>query len=141
MALLGGARDLNQTTAYLERNLQHWLDYGYGLWILCHLPSGRVAGRAVLRHLPLDGRDEVEVGYALFADFWGRGLATEIGLACMGYARDPLHLDSVVAITRPENAGSQRVMQKIGLVYEKDLTHDGLRHVLYRSPPLQPSAV
>src|SRR2546427_12087068 len=61
MAMLGGPRDDAQTAAYLARNLQHWTDYGFGLWILRESQQNRVAGRAVLRHLLLEGSDEVEV--------------------------------------------------------------------------------
>ena len=50
-------------------------------------------------------------------------------------AQSRLHLRSVVAITLPSNAASQRVMQKSGLVYERELTHDGVLHVLFRTRP------
>jgi ribosomal-protein-alanine N-acetyltransferase len=133
MAMLGGPRDAAQTDAYLARNLQHWTDYGYGLWILREARQNGVVGRAVLRHLILEGRDEVEVGYGFYPECWGRGLATEIAGACLHYGREELHLRSVVAITLPAHLRSQRVMTKVGVVYERDVTHEGLPHVLFRS--------
>src|SRR5688572_18198277 len=63
MALLGGTRDEAQTKAYMARNLRHWADYGHGLWILRDAHDDRVAGRAVIRHLDVEGTDEVELGY------------------------------------------------------------------------------
>jgi len=81
MAQLGGVRDPEQTAAYLARNLQHWADYGFGLWILCATGGGDPIGRAVLRHLDVEGADEIEVGYAFYPAWWGRGLATEIAMA------------------------------------------------------------
>jgi RimJ/RimL family protein N-acetyltransferase len=133
MALLGGPRDEAQTADYLARNLQHWDDYGFGVWILREAGDNRVAGRALLRHLLVEGQDEVELGYGLHPEFWGRGLATEIATACLRIGRDQLRLPSVVAITRPANAGSQRVLTKVGLVYERDVTHEGVPHLLFRS--------
>lgn len=133
MAMLGGVRDEAQTAAYLERNLRHWADHGFGLWMLRERAANMLAGRAVLRHLLVEGTDEVEVGYGFYPEFWGRGLATEIALACLSFARTELHLASVVAITLPENAGSRRVMTKVGLNYERDITHEGIHHVLYRT--------
>jgi RimJ/RimL family protein N-acetyltransferase len=133
MALLGGLRDETQTAAYLARNLQHWDDYGFGVWILREVGDARVAGRALLRHLLLEGGDEVELGYGFHPEFWGRGLATEIATACLRVGREQLGLPSVVAITRPANAGSQRVLTKAGLVYERDVTHEGVSHLLFRS--------
>lgn len=138
MALLGGVRDAAQTKAYLERNLKHWADYGFGLWILRETEGNRIAGRAVLRHLLVEGVDEVEVGYGFYPEYWGRGLAAEIATTCLGFARDTLHLSSVVAITLPTNLRSQRVMTKVGLVYERDIDHEGIRHVLFRSSESNP---
>ena len=136
MARLGGTRDEAASAQYLERNLHHWAEHGFGLWVLRDRPSRTVIGRAVLRHLRVEGEDEIEVGYGFMPDYWGRGLATEITLACLQMARDRLRLESVVAITLPSNVASQRVMQKAGLKYEREITHEGVPHVLFRTPPL-----
>lgn len=133
MALLGGPRDGPATAAYLAWNLQHWTDYGFGLWILRDARDSRIAGRAALRHLAVEGTDEVEVGYGFYPEFWGRGLATEIATTCLQFGREQLRLPTVVAITRPANIGSQRVLTKAGLVYERDVNHEGVTHLLFRS--------
>lgn len=133
MAMLGGVRDEAQTSAYLARNLQHWLDHGFGLWILRDGMDHRIVGRGLLRHLQVDDRDEVEVGYGFYAEYWGRGLATEIASACLQLGRDQLGLQSVVALTTPANLQSQRVMTKIGMVLEREIDHEGVPHLLFRS--------
>ena len=132
MALLGGVRDEAQTTEYLEKNLAHWAEHGFGSWILRDATSRRVVGRAILRHLELDGVDEVEVGYSLDPEFWGRGLATEVAAACLAYGRDALRLESVVALTLPHNERSRRVLTRIGMTFDREITHGGAPHVLYR---------
>ena len=132
MAMLGGLRDEAQTVEYLARNLQHWTDYGFGLWILREARENRVVGRALLRHLLVEGRDEVEVGYSLYPEFWGRGLATEIAAACLEFGRRELGLPSIVAITLPINLRSQRVLTKVGLAYEREVRHEGIMHSLFR---------
>jgi RimJ/RimL family protein N-acetyltransferase len=133
MAHLGGVRDDAQTAAYLARNLQHWTDYGFGLWILRDAGGGEPVGRAVLRHLLVDGVDEVEVGYAFYPPFWGRGLATEIANACLELGRRRLHLTTIVAVTSPTNLASQHVLQKVGLVFEREFTHEGGLSSLFRT--------
>ena len=133
MAQLGGVRDDAQTTAYLARNLRHWTDYGFGLWILRERRGGEPIGRAVLRHLLVDGVDEVEVGYAFYPAFWGRGLATEVATACLELGRRELQLTAIVAVTNPGNVASQHVLQNVGLVYERDFTHEGARLALFRT--------
>jgi ribosomal-protein-alanine N-acetyltransferase len=136
MALLGGARDVAGTRAYLARNLKHWDDYGFGLWMLRDR-EGQMAGRCVLRHLDVAGTDEVELGYGLHTQYWGRGLATEIARELLRLGRHELGRPSIVAITTAANLGSQRVLQKVGLTYERDVDHDGVPHRLYRSTLVQ----
>jgi len=132
MALLGGVRDKAGTVTYLEMNVKHWVDHGFGMWMLRDAATSAVIGRAILRHLDVEGVDEVEVGYGFMPDYWGRGLATEIANACLRIGFEQLRLPSMVAITTPPNLASQRVMQKAGLVYERDIVHAGVPHRLFR---------
>lgn len=131
MATLGGVRTDAQTRAFLAANLDHWERCGFGLWML-HDRAGRLAGRAGLRRVAIAGIEETEIAYALLPDFWGRGLATEIARALrdIGFAR--LGLSSLVAFTLPDNRASRRVMEKLGLRFERAFEHAGLPHVLYR---------
>lgn len=133
MALLGGPRDEAGTRGYLERNLAHWERYGHGLYVLHDRESDAVIGRAVLRHLDVEGADEVEIGYGFLPAWWGRGLATEVALATVRLGLERAGLTSLVAVTRPEHTASQRVMEKIGMRYEREVRLADLPHVLFRT--------
>ncbi len=133
MAQLGGIRDGRQADEYLTRNLTHWAEHGYGLWIVYELAGDSPIGRAVLRHLMVDGVDEVEVGYAFYPEFWGRGLATEVATACVAFGRHCLRAPSLVGVTHPDNHGSQHVLRKVGLVYERDITLHDVPASLFRT--------
>lgn len=133
MAHLGGVRDEAGTLAYLERNLTHWRGYGFGLWMLRDARNSAMIGRAVLPHLEVEGIDEVEVGYGFFPTQWGRGLATEVARAIVRIGLEQVGLSSVVAVTLPRHAASQRVMRKAGLAYEREITLAGVPHVLFRT--------
>jgi RimJ/RimL family protein N-acetyltransferase len=133
MAQLGGVRDEGGTRIYLERNLAHWNDHGVGIWMLRDRETGAVIGRAVLRHLDVEGVDEVEMGYGFLPKHWGRGLATEVARACVHLGMTLLGSQSLVGITLPSNGASQRVMLKAGLVYQREIVHEGLLHVLFRT--------
>jgi RimJ/RimL family protein N-acetyltransferase len=133
MAHLGGVRNEAATLAYLERNLAHWAAHGFGIWMLRDRDQPALIGRAVLRHLDVEGADEVEVGYGFYPEFWGRGLATEVACACVQIGRAQLGLPSVVAVTLPTHRASQRVMLKAGLAYEREIIHEGQPLVLFRT--------
>jgi ribosomal-protein-alanine N-acetyltransferase len=132
MATLGGQRTHEQTRQFLQTNLDHWDQHGYGLWIVRDRTDGRFAGRGGLRHIQVGGGNEVEVSYALLAEFWGRGLAGEIAAALVQLAFGPLQLANVVCYTLPANRASQRVMEKVGFHYERDVVYAELPHVFYR---------
>ena len=128
----GGVLSDEETRRFLRRHLDHWDRYGYGLWVFRDKADGQFVGRAGLHSTSVDGKEEVELAYALMAEFWGKGLATEMAEAILRVAFERLHMANVVCFTLPSNRASQRVMEKAGFEYERDVTHAGLPHVLYR---------
>lgn len=74
MATMGGTRSYEATQQYLRTNLDHWDKHGFGIWIFRAASNRSFVGRGGLRHTSLQGRDEVEVAYALMSEFWARGL-------------------------------------------------------------------
>jgi [ribosomal protein S5]-alanine N-acetyltransferase len=133
MATLGGLRSAEETAYYLRENLDHWDRYGYGMWVFSDRTDGRFVGRAGLRNTRVGGNEEVELAYALVADYWGRGLATEMAKQILKLAFERLDLDDIVCFTLPTNRASKRVMEKAGFEYERDVVHAGSPHVLFRS--------
>jgi RimJ/RimL family protein N-acetyltransferase len=131
-ATLGGVRSRSDTERYLQLGIEHWRRHGFGIWTFRHRSDGRFVGRAGLRHGQVGGRAEIELLYALLADEWDKGLATEIASALLALADERLGLENVIAFTRPTNRRSRRVMEKAGLIYERDIVHADEPHVLYR---------
>jgi [ribosomal protein S5]-alanine N-acetyltransferase len=131
-ATLGGAQDRAGVREILARHSRHWDERGFGYWLFRDRATGEVAGRGGLERKPVAGGEEVEVGWAIAPERWGRGLATEMGHIAVHVAFDHLGLDEVVAFTLKTNAASERVMQKLGFRYERDIEYASLPHVLYR---------
>ena len=140
MAAALGARTAAESMASLECNLAHWDRFGFGLWVLRDLATGRVAGTAGLRHRDIEGVDEVELRCALFPECRGRGLGTDATRACVTIGRDWLGLPSVVGISARACAASQRVLVKAGLVFEREVVQRGEPRLLFRTelPALTP---
>jgi RimJ/RimL family protein N-acetyltransferase len=77
--------------------------------------------------------DEVEIGWMLTPSAWGQGYATEAGSAIRDEAFERLELESILAVHHPENAASGRIMEKLGMAFERDVvTRDGWPCRLYR---------
>jgi RimJ/RimL family protein N-acetyltransferase len=78
---------------------------------------------------------EIELGYDLHPDAWGRGLATEGARAVMQHAFGPLGLERVVAVVKPDNIASQRVLEKAGLKRSGTRDAYGEPMLLYEAQP------
>ncbi len=132
MATLGGVRSAAQSRAAVDAWIAHWGEYGFGLWIARDCETGAFAGRGGLQHTVVGGRAEVEVAYGFAAAFWGRGLATELAAASVRAGFETLGLADLVCFTLVTNRASQRVMEKVGFRFEREVVHANLPHRLYR---------
>lgn len=63
--------------------------------------------------------NEIEVGYAIQKDFWGKGYATEAARKFLEYGFEELGLERIVAVAYPENEPSQNVMKRLGMNFVK----------------------
>ncbi len=116
----------------LNWNLKQWEDNGFGYWMFYLKDTKEWIGRGGLRRVEVGGNIEVEVGYALMPEYWGQGIATEIAQTSVKIAFEILGLDNVVSFTSTTNIASQRVIEKAGFKYERNIIHAGSPHVLYR---------
>jgi [ribosomal protein S5]-alanine N-acetyltransferase len=74
---------------------------------------------------------EIEIGWWLTQAFWGQGIATECARAAMRDAFERVGLKRVIAVAQPANRASTRIMEKIGMTYERDAAPRGIPVVLY----------
>lgn len=121
--------------------IEHWGRHGYGKWAVVDKEDDRMIGWCGLGFLP--EIDETEVAYLLDKDYWNRGYATEAARISLGYGFEEAGLDSIIALAFPENAASRRVMEKIGMAYEKmihiwnlDLVKYSITRDVYRAAGL-----
>jgi len=56
-----------------------------------------------------------------------------VSAACLALGHRELRLATIVALTSPSNLASQRVLLKVGCVYERDVIHEGMRSSLFRT--------
>lgn len=90
---------------------------GFGLYLIALKETQEPIGMCGL--IRRAGLDDVDIGYALLPRFWSKGYAVEAAQAVKEYARDVIGLKRLVAIVDPANEASIRVLEKIGLRYEK----------------------
>ena len=113
----GEAHTREQVEAALKLNAAMWEELGFSRWAVMHRQDETLIGWCGLA--PLDKTTEVEIGYGMAKSYWGRGLTTEAARATLRHAFEGLGLRRITAVAYPDNTASQRVMEKIGMKYEK----------------------
>jgi ribosomal-protein-alanine N-acetyltransferase len=120
-----------ETTQWIEQNLQRYADDGFGLFAVVSKETGEFLGDCGPVRRLVDGRDEVEIGWQVKRSRWRQGIASEAGAACRDYAFGPLGLDRVISLIRPENIPSRGVAEKIGMTIDKEIDYKGFKHYVY----------
>jgi RimJ/RimL family protein N-acetyltransferase len=120
------------TRKHLQRCTDHWDQHGFGLWVFLARADGQFIGRGGLMTYQIDGEDVVGLAYAVLSDHWNQGFATEIGEASLRFGFEQLGLNEIGSWTLPINLASQRVTEKLGFLYEKNIEFAGLAHHFYR---------
>jgi ribosomal-protein-alanine N-acetyltransferase len=105
------------------RNYPDYRRHGYGRWAVVFKPDDRVVGFNGLKYL--DDLDEVDLGYRFLPEYWGRGIATESSLAVVRHGFETLELARIIGLVLPENPGSIRVLEKVGMRYDAMVEHFG----------------
>ena len=116
----------------IQEKIEEYKKYGYGRWIIILKDKMQFVGWAGLSYLP--EFDEIDIGYRFLPEFWGKGLATEASKAILTYGFDELRLERIIAMAMEENTASIRVMQKVGMQFEKRAPYEpGSRDVVWYS--------
>jgi [ribosomal protein S5]-alanine N-acetyltransferase len=119
-----GVRTQDEARAYIrERVISQYEQHGFGMWLVT--PKGETAPVGLAGLVKRDVLPHVDIGYAFLERAWGRGYAQESAAAVLRHAREVLGLTTIVAITTPTNAASQRVLEKIGLRYVDEIELPG----------------
>ncbi len=113
-----------------KRTLGPWPP-GMGYWtIRLREDAATFVGWTLL--IPTDAvGPEIEIGWRLRKQFWGRGFATEAARAILTHAIKTLRLSEIVAEIVPENAASRNVAEKIGLKQRGAVQRGGMAAIRY----------
>lgn len=127
-----GVRTVDDARAYISKGpVDSYERNGFGLYLTELRSYGTPIGICGL--LKRESLEDVDIGFAFLPEFWANGYASESASAVMAYARDALGLDRVVAVTSPDNGASIRVLEKLGMEFERkaQLVEDGPQLELY----------
>ena len=123
----GRAFTREETSDFLDAQIQEWDDRGFGFWIAREKTSNRVigcAGISVPMFLP-QILPAVEVGWRFDPAVWGMGYASEGARAALAEGFDTLGLEEIYYVPQAENTASSRVCDRIGMRLERQVKIPG----------------
>ena len=113
-----GVRTLDHAREYIRQGpADSYERRGFGLYLVKLRDGGVSIGICGL--VKRDALDDVDLGFAFLPSFWSQGYALESASAVLTYSREVIRLNRVVAITNPDNESSIRLLEKLGLQFER----------------------
>ncbi len=113
-----GVRNVEDAARYLRDGpFAMYERFGFGLWHAARRADGVAVGMCGL--LKRDNLPDVDIGYAYLPAFWGQGYAIEAAAAVLEHAARKFGLKRVIGIVSQGNAASIRVLEKLGMRYER----------------------
>jgi RimJ/RimL family protein N-acetyltransferase len=113
-----GVRTLDEARDYiLEGPVDSYDRLGFGLYMVESKENGTAIGMCGL--IKRETLEDVDIGYAFLPEFWGKGYAFEAAAAVMEFGKSAFGLERIVAVVSTENYSSIKVLEKIGLRFER----------------------
>ena len=120
--------DAQRTRDYIRQQMDSYRQRGFCLWAVDHKADEAMVGFCGLRDF---GEGEIEIGWRLAKAYWAGGLATEAARAALRHAFEEAGVQRVVAVAQLPNQASMRIMEKIGMRYLENRTHDSAEVACY----------
>lgn len=105
---------------WLDRQIERYRKYGFGLWAAISKETKEMIGQAGLSMQPYKNTEILEIGYLLKEKFWHFGYAGEAARGCRDYAFECLNHEKVYAIIKADNAASVKVAESMGMKKEDE---------------------
>lgn len=110
---------------------QQYIDNGIGRWAIIEKKSGHFVGWGgfkLITGMVNNHTNYHDIGYRLIKRYWGKGYATESGLAVLNFGFQQLELQDVYAFADIGNTASRHVLEKIGMSLIEKFVHEGMEH-------------
>ncbi len=115
-----GVKTGEEAARYIENGaIRMYEQFGFCLYIVAKKEDQTPIG--ICGFVKRDTLEDVDIGFAFLPDYWGKGYAYEAALAVLAYGLDTLGFNRIVAITTQDNHASAKLLERIGLQFERDI--------------------
>lgn len=128
-------KSLEDARGYLAKGaIAMYEKTGFGMWVVTLKGTGEAIGTCGL--IKRDSLEDVDIGFAFLPQFRGQGYALESAKAVLEYGHATVGLKRMVAIVSPANKPSIRILERLGLRFERMITMPGeTEEILFYATP------
>ena len=87
-------------------------------WGIVYKENNKLIGTCGYFLWALEQHSRAEIGYVIGKKYWGKGIMTEAVKEAIKFGFEKMNLNRIQAMCLPDNIGSYRVMEKVGMKYE-----------------------
>jgi RimJ/RimL family protein N-acetyltransferase len=110
-------------------NYDQYEKYGVGRLAVIEKATSKFIGWCGLKYNP--EKDEYDIGFRFFRNYWNKGFATETAKRCIDYGFEELAIARIVGRAMKENKASIKVLEKIEMTFYETFDFDGNDGVIY----------
>lgn len=126
----------DEVRQWLDRQLERYVRYGFGLWAVILKETGTFIGQCGITMQDTPDGSVPEIGYLFAKRYWHCGYASEAAQACKKYAFETLGFTEIYSIIRDSNLPSQAVAKRNGMTvcgqFVKHYYNIDMPHLLYK---------
>lgn len=126
----GAFENIEESRKFLE-NYDQYKKYGIGRWAVINKKNEEFLGWCGLKFT--EKLNEYDIGYRFFRKHWNKGYATESAKACLDFGLNEFKMTEIIGRAMKDNLASIRVLEKIGLVYDRDFDFEGSQGVIFKT--------
>ena len=127
--------NIDEVHAYIDMVRQQYMDNGIGRFVAITKDTNELIGwtgiKFVNDHVENGNTNFYDYGYRLNEKFWNKGFATESAKACIDYGFENLNLKTIIGRAISENIASIKVLEKIGLKFEREFDFELLSELMF----------
>ena len=118
------AFDENKVRNWIERNIERYRIFGFGLWAVCLKESGEVIGDCGLTMQLINGQIKPEIGYHIRADKQRNGFAKEAAIAVRDWTFENTPFNTVYSYMNHANEPSYKTAISYGCKQVDEFKND-----------------
>ncbi len=109
-----GQMSWQDTSEFIDWCIESYENNGYGQWAVLDRETECLIGFCGLSQIEINGKNEIQIGYRLSKQSWGKGLATEAGSEVLRLGFEEYKIKSIISVVSLEHGASINVTKKLG---------------------------